>query len=78
MEAFHYLSNQLKGKLTFQKDQRKFDVNKENELLSSTNNVTIFKAVLNSSVRFDENGAFLKFFKSYKKRGSNHIRNMQA
>ena len=28
-----------------------------NELLSSTNTVTIFKAVLNSSVRFDENDA---------------------
>ena len=69
MEIFHYLANQLKGTLIFENDHKKIDRNKESgavfndfdfqpdELLSSTHNDTVFGAISNSSVRFDENDA---------------------
>ena len=68
-EIFHYLANQLKGTPIFENDHRKIDKNKESgavfndfdfqpdELLSSTHNDTVFGAISNSSVRFDENDA---------------------
>ena len=69
MEIFHYLANQLKGTAILENDHRKIDKNKEigavfndfdvqpDELLSSTYNDTVFGAISNLSVRFDENDA---------------------
>ena len=69
MEIFHYLSNQLKGTLIFENDHRKIDKNKESgtvfndfdfqpdKQLSSTHNDTVFGAICNSSVRFDQHDA---------------------
>ena len=69
MEIFHYLSNQLKGTLIFENDHRKIDKNKESgtvfndfdfqpdKLLSSTHNDTVYGAISNSSVRFDQHDA---------------------
>ena len=69
MEIFHYLSNQIKGTLIFENDHRKIDKNKEigtvfndfgfqpEKLLLSTHNDTVFGAISNSSVRFDQNDA---------------------
>ena len=65
------MANQLKGTLIFENDHKKIDRNKESgavfndfdfqpdELLSSTHNDTVFGAISNSSVRFDENDAAL-------------------
>ena len=67
MEIFHYLANQLKGIPIFESDLRKMDKNKESgavfndfdfqpdELLSSTHNNTVFGAISNCGVRFDQN-----------------------
>ena len=63
------MAKQLKGTPSFKNDHRKIDRNKESgavfndfhfqpgELLSSTHNDTVFGAISNSSVRFDQNDA---------------------
>ena len=69
MEIFHYLANQLKGTPILENNHRKIDKNKESgavfndfdfqpdELLSSTHNDTVFGAIFNSAMRFDQNDA---------------------
>ena len=60
-EILHYWANQLKGTPIFENDHRKINKIKESgdfqpeELLSNINNDTMFGAISNSSVRFDEN-----------------------
>ena len=55
------MANQLRGTAIFENDHRKINKIKESgdfqpdELLSNINNDTMFGAISNSSVRFDEN-----------------------